>query len=604
MQALAEAAVRRALERAGNRLKGRAGVLRETLRAAPPMLAPSIAGPSLIADAGLTVDELLEGSWDDVVVRYRKLATVSFDDASGVVGQVIGEWRTGYPRGMRETFAAHLDESVAMFESGLTGIAADRFIDPKGLDEFGELVPAGFVRHVLARAGGTADIAATGYAFVALTGDGSALPGLTTGPVVTGALRDHGATVEAFRWVYGPAQRATPFRPHVRLSGVVFRNFDDPKLANTRGWPPFAFYIPGDHAGCKCDAEPIILAPAEAKALGFAPEVPLTPAQARAAAKQAAIDSAAERFGVSPDEVRAQLPGVKAVRRAIAADAALAQAEAYAQMSRGSLNKAFLPRPPKRFERTGFGTLKRGGEWDWLESLTQEERDRLSRAWYLDGPGLSGVDEIAQGFQDELGGLRNMGASEVMEKVWLPLNRRIEAAGALRKGRIPKGIHYSDGIDANDLAPNVRAEGIDVYKVVGVDDEDAAAYLATLDRDRYSDEAYNLLGASNSAAEGTAPWEMSFQSWEAEVREIEYVMREFPGQVDAPLRQRYRELVPDAIDEPGLDHETLYSSIVQVANVAGRPVSPLARIPWADELGDLSGDPGLDALIDAAERNE
>jgi hypothetical protein len=51
--------------------------------------------------------------------------------------------------------------------------------------------------------------------------------------------------------------------PHMNLDGQVFRNFDDPVLANGSGWPPYSFYMPGDHAGCICDFEPIIVPAAE-----------------------------------------------------------------------------------------------------------------------------------------------------------------------------------------------------------------------------------------------------------------------------------------------------------------------------------------------------
>lgn len=573
VQTAADSAVRRALERAGNRLKGRAGVLRDTLRTTPPLYAPAVAGPALIADAGLTTDDLLDGAWDDVVARYRRLSVHAFDDAQDVVGVLVGEWRTGYPAAMRATFGAHLDESAEMFRRGLHELTASKFLDPKGLDEAGELVPTGFVRHVLARAGGQTDIVSTGYAYVAVTGAGGPLPGLTTGPVISDAVRDHGGTVEAFRWVYGPAMRSQPFRPHQRLSGVTFRNFDDPKLANGRGWPPFAFYIPGDHAGCRCDVEPILLAPAQAAALGY--NLPdLSPTEQRRAEREARLAAAGERFGVSADEVRASMPQVREMRQLISDDAALTQARAFAVLDRGSFSALQLPRPPKN-------PADRGGEWDWLRSLTQEERSRLSRGWYTDTPGAA-FDVIAEYFAAD-NNLAGRSIDDVMEKVWLPLNRQLEAAGALRRGRIPIGKHYSNRIDANDLAPNVHASGVDIYRVVGVPDEDAAAYLASLERERLADDAYNLLGSAAHAAEpGARPWEMSYLSWHEEMREIEYVLREFPDQADDALRRRYAELVPELLDEPGLDPESLYAVIVQTARLAGQDVPGHARIPWAE----------------------
>lgn len=552
-------------------------MLRDTLRTTPAMAAGATAGPAMIAAAGLTPDELLADSWDDLVVRYRKWATVAADDATTVIGGFIGEWRTGYPAAMKATWAGHLDESEAMLRAGLHGIAVDKFLDPKGLDEVGELVPNGFVRHVLARAGGTTDIAGTGYAYVSLRADGSPLPGLATGPMATDAIEDHGGKVQAFRWVYGPAWRTSPFRPHSRLDGVVFHNFDDPKLINGSGFPPFSHYMPGDHAGCRCDAEPIVITPDQAKALGITAPDPfavLSPREARAAQRAADIAAAAEKFGVTPDEVRAALSDVAPMRRAIADDAAATQERAYAQLQRGGIEKALLPRPPRG---------ARGGEWDWLQSLSQMEKDRLSRAWYSDATSL-GLDEIAEALQAEVGGLGNKGISEIMEDVWLPLNRQIEAAGAVRRGKLPIAKHYSGSsvIDVNQLAPNVHAAGVDVQAIVGVSDVDAAGYLAQLERAQVGDEAFSVLGDATRARIGPAPYDMSFQAWEAEVRDLEFGLREFPDEISAAQRARYDELVPLLLDSGGLDYESLYSVIVQAANLAGLPVPAHARIPWAD----------------------
>lgn len=547
------------------------------------MLAPSVAGPALIAAGGITNDELLAGAWDDAVVRYRKVTTAAFDDAGDVVGTLIGEWRTGYPAAMRATFNAHLDESTDAFVAGLNGIATSTFLDPKGLDVVGDLVPAGFVRHVLAVAGGQTDIQSTGFAFVTVTGSGDGLPGLTTGPTMMGAVRDHGGQVEAYRWVYGPAMRRQNFHPHLRLGGVTFKNFDDPKLVNGVGWPPFSHYVPGDHAGCRCDAEPILLSPAQASALGVAPDVPLTARELAAQVRESSIVDAAAKHNVSTDEVRAAMPMVKEVRRAIADDAAATQARAFAILQRGGGNNVFLPRPPRKGLRLPDGRLARGADWDWLEGLTPEERDRLGRAWFTDTP--IGLDVVAEDIARGLGGetIRNAGTGEIIEDVWLRANREIEAAGAVRKGRIPVSKHYSYSphVDPANLAPNVEAQGIDTRFVLGANDEDVAGYLARQERDQISDEASSALGREAHAAGDAAPWRMSFQSWESEVREIEYVMREVPDDLTPAMRERYDALVPAVLDTPGLDYESLYSVIIQTANLAEADVAPWARIPWA-----------------------
>lgn len=272
LQTAAELALVRAVEKAGNRLKGRAGVLRDTLRRVDALEAAAVAGPNLIAAAGLTTDDLLAGAFDDLVVRYKTWAGGAVDEALGITATLVGEWRTGYPEAMKATLAQHLDESAQYLQDALTGMAVQSMFDPKAvLFRTGpDLIPTGFVRHVLGIAGGTADISGSGFAYVALKSTGDGLPGLATGPVITGALKDHGATVEGYRWVYGPSRRVEPFKPHLALDGKVFQQFDDQVLANPHSWPPFAHYIPGDHAHCRCDFEPIILTREQAKALGLA----------------------------------------------------------------------------------------------------------------------------------------------------------------------------------------------------------------------------------------------------------------------------------------------------------------------------------------------
>lgn len=266
----------RAIERAGNRLKGRAGRLRDTLRGVSAMEACAVAGPTLIADAGLDATALLDGAWDDLVVRYRVWANEAVDEAMGIGASLIGEWRTGVPDAMRATLAGHLDESADFLAKGLQGMASTQLFDPNAvLFRTGpDLIPTGFVRHVTGIAGGATDISSSGYAFVALRSTGNPVGGIATGPVILGGLHEAGATVEAYRWVYGPARRQAPFKPHLRLDGKVFQQFDDPILENAHSFPPFAHYIPGDHAHCRCDFEPIMLTREQARALGLAGDAP------------------------------------------------------------------------------------------------------------------------------------------------------------------------------------------------------------------------------------------------------------------------------------------------------------------------------------------
>jgi hypothetical protein len=127
-------------------------------------------------------------------------------------------------------------------------------------------VPPGLVRQAVAEAGGAAGITTVegNGAYITLQNGGSRpAGGIGTGELLVEAMRDHDVQLEAYRWVYGPARRQRPFEPHQSLDGAVFRNFDDPVLSNDSGWPEFAYYLPGDHSGCMCDVEPVIVTPDE-----------------------------------------------------------------------------------------------------------------------------------------------------------------------------------------------------------------------------------------------------------------------------------------------------------------------------------------------------
>jgi hypothetical protein len=115
----------------------------------------------------------------------------------------------------------------------------------------------------------------------------------------------------------------------------------------------------------------------------------------------------------------------------------------------------------------------------------------------------------------------------------------------------------------------------------GADDLDAAGHIAGFDADDLAEDALQYLGReATNPQHGPSPYRMSFQSWEEEVRELEYGFRNYPGEMPANARARYRELVPEFVDEPGLDFEDLYARIVTTARQAGEEVPDYARIPW------------------------
>lgn len=294
----------------------------------------------------------------------------------------------------------------------------------------------------------------------------------------------------------------------------------------------------------------------------------------REATKNLAADSpdvlrAAERYGVSPDEVMSARARVADVRKVAREEAAKVQADALRELDR--MDAVRMRNPPRLGARTDTGTAARRGEYDWLEQVSDREKARLSRQWY---GGTQAPDQLAANMSNALG--RELSTDEAMQ-LWLDLNRRAEAAGALRRGKLPSADAYSGAIDADELLAELTDQGYDLARLFG-DDLDAAGHIASVERELVQREALDYLGDAVTAVEGPSPYRMSFQSWEEEVRDLEYAMRE--GLADDVGRRRYAELVPEYLDEPGLDFEDLYARIVSTARKAGEEVPEHASIPW------------------------
>lgn len=255
----------RALERAGNMVKNRGTAgMRAALRQIPSKRAVAHLGPTLLADAGITAEALLEGAWEDLGQSFKAWAADTGDEALKIVNDVLSGRLTNKQLSvLKARQAANIDEAWQWLSSSLDDVARRALFAPEvaqGLAEIGEIdtlshVPAGVLREALMRAGGATGFTSRGG--VVTPTNKTPLGGIATGEDMMGVLADNGMAVEAYEWTYGPAQRRT-FQPHLDLAGVTFENFDDPVLANTSGWPETSHYYPGDHPGCVCDFTPVI----------------------------------------------------------------------------------------------------------------------------------------------------------------------------------------------------------------------------------------------------------------------------------------------------------------------------------------------------------
>ena len=284
--------------------------------------------------------------------------------------------------------------------------------------------------------------------------------------------------------------------------------------------------------------------------------------------EDADVIAAAQRAGVSADEVLVARKRIGDVKGAMYDAAERVQARTFMDLDRWEALK--MRTPPKLTK----GSRGKVGDYDFLERLDTSERRRLSRNYYENGG--DGPDLIAQRMKQA--GVNPGGSDDELIGQWLQTTREYEAAGAIRRGKIPSRNAYSGSIDVDDL---IEIEGgYSPTTILGsADDLDVAAHIAAVDREGLADEAIQYLSEAINAIEGPPPFRMSFQSWEDEVRTLEYGLREFPAEMPENARRRLAEIVPQYLDN-GQDYEDLYAAIVTKAKQAGLEVPDYVGIPW------------------------
>lgn len=261
----ADAAMTAALERAGAKARtaamrsprpGTTRAQREAQVAAlldgvPLSRAAAQIGKTALTAAGVDDAELLDGAFDQLGVLFLAWAAAAqaaaIDDATAALD--VDDADTG---AIRTAQADDRDSAWSWLNTALLAHAAARLFDPDPTPDAGEFdptsaVPTGVLREAIARAGGWASDASS---------PDEPPSGLATGPRLRGFLAEHGVAARSWRWVYGSAPRKN-FEPHRALAGVEFTRFDDPKLANSSGWPAVSHLHPGDHLGCQCDFVPV-----------------------------------------------------------------------------------------------------------------------------------------------------------------------------------------------------------------------------------------------------------------------------------------------------------------------------------------------------------
>lgn len=327
-------------------------------------------------------------------------------------------------------------------------------------------------------------------------------------------------------------------------------------------------------------------------------EVPwsaLTTPKERERAVQGTIRERAERIaeqqGVPVEVAEQAIRDLPDLRAGVIADIDAAADDAFAQINMA--DGAALAPPPKK----KWGLLATGGEgwinpagstYEWFfEGLSPREQARVRRNWLT---GTMSPDQFAQQASETM---ENLDYDEVMEW-WLRHTRMIDAAAAIRRGKLPS---HADQVDLDGSAESIRDEDFTVYDLFGRNPDDAAAIIATRryaqEREEREESALRQLGDSVRGETGERPWELGRDEWMERVSALEYRIDQEAGVSDAEWDD-YDFLAPPDLRDGG-DLEDVWQRIRDTARDAGYDVP---RDPTAPEYEGPMPDvePGPEAL--------
>lgn len=269
----ADAALARALERAGNRVRSAANrdpVVAASLNGHTGIDVPRILGRAVVASLGLDEAELLADEFARLRTQWTEWTDAAQEDAIDTAVRLLGpntnsETIRRLVAELRDAFHAAQDAGWAFLEQGLGDLAGEHLYNPDpDVPELGELpdtlVPPSLVRGAIATAGGLRT------AIAGLTRDGlpgernQGVGGIGQGELLGDFMRGQGAEIGEYEWSYGISSR--PFPPHQALDGTRFPTWGAPELSTAgtgHEWVGATFGV-GDHKGCHCDYAAIWLA--------------------------------------------------------------------------------------------------------------------------------------------------------------------------------------------------------------------------------------------------------------------------------------------------------------------------------------------------------
>ena len=326
IQHAADAAMERALEKAGARIKSKAQKDRKvaaSLQGVHALAVGQTLGRDAVLALGVQEHELLADAFGGLEERFTQWTDSAIASVVSVVLRML-RLKPDTRRGQR--VAKRLQDGLTerrgaawqFLLSALTRLAEKRLYNPEPDAEPGEytagnLVPVGLVRGALALLGGPG-AESGGVADDGTPAAGTApVGGLALGQEVTDVLAAEGAEQLGFEWVYGVTPR-NHFHPHQELDGERFGSWADPRLVPE---PRYAWvgatYRPGDHRGCACDALPVWAIPQYSETLTdrLAEDTP-SMAEVRRLAEE---DDRAGRSGTDAQQTRDQRERITLLRK-------------------------------------------------------------------------------------------------------------------------------------------------------------------------------------------------------------------------------------------------------------------------------------------------
>jgi hypothetical protein len=277
-----DAAVRRAVERAGSRVtshtNGRERAnYRAAIEAQPDRYPTAVLGRETVTAAlGLDEARLLADAWDALYPRFARIMGRAVVEAARLTGRLLGLTGRAAERSEQrivDDMTGRIDPAWNNLRERLDRAAEHELFDPLDPDadpteRDGEgrdlLVTEQDIREAMAEIGGFLD--------EAQGAEPQGVSGLTTGSTVTREVRDHGGETLGFEWHYGITPRPRSFEPHHDLHMRRFPSFTDPALSTVTNYGGRytwvgPFFRPGDHTNCSCDYMRVWAIPEHAEAV-------------------------------------------------------------------------------------------------------------------------------------------------------------------------------------------------------------------------------------------------------------------------------------------------------------------------------------------------